>query len=45
MTIPTALAWPLGCLCAIGAVHAGFAIESAILTMLRALTKGITTWR
>ena len=45
MTIPLWLCWILGCLCAIGAVHAGFAIESAILTVLRTLTKGITTWK
>ena len=45
MRIPDLWAWPLGCLTAIGAIHAGFAIESAILTMLRTLTKGITTWR
>lgn len=45
MTIPTALAWPLGCLCAIGAIHAAFAIEDALLTLFRTLTKGITTWR
>ena len=45
MTIPTPLCWILGPLTILGAIHAGFAIESAILTMLRTLTKGITTWR
>ena len=45
MTIPTLYLWPLGCLCAIGAIHAGFAIESAILTVLRTLSKGVATWR
>ena len=45
MTIPLALAWPLGCLTAIGAIHAAFAIESAILTFARLISKGVATWR
>ena len=37
--------WPLGCLTAIGAIHAAFAIEDAVLTLLRTLTKGTNTWQ
>ena len=45
MTIPTIYLWPLGCLTAIGAVHAAFAIEEMVLTVVRAIIKGSATWR
>jgi hypothetical protein len=45
MTIPTMYLWPLGCLTAIGAIHAAFAIEDAVRTFLHVLTKGVATWR
>ena len=45
MTIPTLYLWPLGCLCALGALHAGFLLENAILTIVRTLTKGVASWR
>lgn len=45
MTIPILYLWPLGCLTAIGAIHAAFAIEDAALTLFRLLTKGIHAWR
>jgi hypothetical protein len=45
VTIPLWLCWILGCLTAIGAIHAAFAIESAILTIIRTLSKGVATWR
>ena len=45
MTIPSALAWPLGCLTAIGAIHVAFACEDAILTLARLISKGVATWR
>jgi hypothetical protein len=45
MTIPLALAWPLGCLTALGAIHVAFAFEDAILTIARLVSKGVATWR
>ena len=45
MTIPAPYLWPLGCLTALGAITAAFWLEALALTMLRTLTKGITTWR
>ena len=45
MTIPMLYLWPLGCLTAIGAIHAAFAIEDAVRTLLGLLTKGLTTWQ
>jgi hypothetical protein len=45
MTIPLLYLWPLGCLTALGAITAAFAIEDAVLVIVRALTKGATTWR
>ena len=45
MTIPMLYLLPLGCLTAIGAIHAGFAIEDAVRTLLRFLAKGTNTWQ
>ena len=45
MTIPTMYLWPLGCLTAIGAVHAAFVIEDAVRIVVRLLSKGVATWR
>jgi hypothetical protein len=35
MTIPTPYLWPLGCLTALGAIHAAFWIEEAIVQLSR----------
>lgn len=45
MTIPTLYLWPLGCLCALGAIHVAFACEDAIRTLARLISKGVATWR
>ena len=45
MTIPMLYLWPLGCLTALGAIHAAFAFEDAILTLARVIAKGVATWR
>jgi hypothetical protein len=37
--------WPLGCLTAIGAIHAALVIEDALRALARLLSKGVATWR
>jgi hypothetical protein len=39
MTIPTLYLWPLGCLTALGAIHAAFWLEEAIVQLCRRIRR------